>query len=118
MSASASASVVRFGSFELDLASSELRKSGILVRLQPHPARVLVLLTTRAGQLVTREEIKEELWGAGTFVDFEQGLNFCIRQIRAALGDSAESPRYVQTLPRRGYRFIAPVDGFQQIESG
>lgn len=101
---------LRFGVFELDLATLELRKSGVLVKLQQQPARVLALLALRGGGLATRDEIQREVWGSETFVDFEQGLNFCIRQIRSALSDSAESPRYVETLPRRGYRFVAPVE--------
>ncbi len=103
-------SSIRFDPFELDLGTGELRRDGAPVRLQPQPARVLALLVARAGELVTREEIQREVWGDETFVDFEHGLNFCIREIRAALGDSARAPRYVETLPRRGYRFVAPVE--------
>jgi DNA-binding winged helix-turn-helix (wHTH) protein len=102
---------LRFGPFELDLRSGEMRRAGVLVRLQPQPFKVLALLAGRAGELVTREEIQKEVWPVGTFVDFEQSLNFCIRQIRSALGDSALSPRFVETLPRRGYRFnFGPVE--------
>jgi len=102
---------LRFGSFELDLRSGEMRRAGVLMRLQPQPFKVLALLACRPGELVTREEIQKEVWPAGTFVDFEQSLNFCIRQIRSALGDSALSPRFVETLPRRGYRFnFGPVE--------
>src|SRR5262245_44945769 len=102
---------LRFGAFELDLRSGEMRRGGVLVRLQPQPFKVLALLAGRSGELVTREEIQKEVWPAGTFVDFEQSLNFCIRQIRSALGDSALSPRFVETLPRRGYRFnFGPVE--------
>jgi DNA-binding winged helix-turn-helix (wHTH) protein/Tol biopolymer transport system component len=97
---------LRFGVFEMDLRSGELRRHGALVRLQPQPFRVLALLITRAGEVVTREEIQAEVWPAGTFVDFEQSLNFCIRQIRGALGDSALAPRFIETLPKRGYRWI------------
>lgn len=104
------ARALRFGVFELDLTTLELRKAGVLVKLQQQPARVLALLALRGGDLATREEIQREVWGSETFVDFEQGLNFCIRQIRSALADSAESPRFVETLPRRGYRFVAPVE--------
>jgi DNA-binding winged helix-turn-helix (wHTH) protein len=100
---------LRFGPFELDLESVELRKSGVRVKLQLQPFRVLVLLARQPGRVLTREEIQREVWPDGTFVDFEQALNFCIRQIRAALGDQAATPRYVETLPRRGYRFIGPV---------
>lgn len=101
---------VRFGVFELDPGSSELRKAGVLVRLQPQPVRVLALLAAHAGEIVTREQLREQLWDSETFVDFDQGLNHCISQIRAALGDDAETPRYVETIPRRGYRFIAQVE--------
>jgi DNA-binding winged helix-turn-helix (wHTH) protein/tetratricopeptide (TPR) repeat protein/TolB-like protein len=100
----------RIQEFELDAASGELRKAGTLVKLQPQPFRVLLLLVERAGHLVTREEIQRCLWTDSTFVDFEHGINFSINQIREALKDDAEKPRYVETLPRRGYRFIAPVE--------
>lgn len=98
---------VRFGAFDLDLASGELRKGDAPVRLQPQPLRVLTLLASRAGQLVSREEIQKQVWTDDTFVDFDQGLNYCIRQIRAALCDDAETPRFIETVPRRGYRFVA-----------
>ena len=101
---------IRFDAFELDVTSGELRKNGILLRLQPQPFRVLLLLTERAGQVVTREEIQRFLWTESTFVDFEHGINFSINQIRGALADSAEDPRYVETIPRRGYRFIGDVE--------
>ena len=101
--------VLRFGPFELDARAAELRRHGDLVKLQPQPLKVLELLARRAGQPVTRADIREHVWAGDTFVDFEQGLNFCIRQIREALGDSADAPRYVETLPRRGYRFLMPV---------
>jgi eukaryotic-like serine/threonine-protein kinase len=103
-------SVLRFGAFEADLQTLELRKNGRLVSIPPQPFKVLSLLAGRAGELVTREEIQKELWGGDTFVDFEQGLNFCIKRLRAALGDDAEKPRYIETLPRRGYRFVAEVE--------
>jgi DNA-binding winged helix-turn-helix (wHTH) protein/TolB-like protein len=99
----------RFGLFEFDCESGELWRQGLAVRLQPQPARVLAILVSRPGDLVSREALRREVWNDGTYVDFERGLNFCIAQIRAALGDSADSPRFVETLPRRGYRFIAPV---------
>ena len=101
---------IRFDAFELDAASGELRKAGILLKLQPQPFRVLLLLVERAGQVVTREEIQRCLWTDSTFVDFEHGINFSINQIRGALADSAENPRYVETIPRRGYRFIGTVE--------
>lgn len=97
---------LRFGPFELDVRSGEMKKHGSAVKIQPQPFKVLVLLASRPGEVVTREEIQAEVWPAGTFVDFEQSLNFCIRQIRAALGDNALAPRYVETLPRRGYRWV------------
>src|SRR5262245_11854176 len=103
-------SVFRFGSFALDVRTGELREAGRLIRLAPQPLKVLALLASHPGELVTREEIQQRIWGNGTFVDFDQGLNFAIRKIRAALADDAEAPRYIETLPRRGYRFIAPVE--------
>lgn len=102
---------VRFGLYELDYDSQQLRHDGIPCRLQPQPFKVLALLVSTANRVVTREDLRHELWGDETFVDFEQGLNYCIRQIRAVLGDEAQSPRYIETIPRRGYRFIAPVEG-------
>jgi DNA-binding winged helix-turn-helix (wHTH) protein len=101
--------VIRFDAFELDAANGELRKAGVLLKINPQPLRVLAILAERGGQAVTREEIQRCLWGENTFVDFERGINFCVNQIRSALGDDAEKPRYVETLPRRGHRFIAPV---------
>jgi eukaryotic-like serine/threonine-protein kinase len=103
-------SILRFGVFEVDLRNGELRKSGALVKLQQQPFKVLALLVGRPGDVVTREELRSQIWAVDTFVDFDQGLNFCIKQIRAALGDQADTPRYVETLPRRGYRFIAPLE--------
>jgi DNA-binding winged helix-turn-helix (wHTH) protein len=102
--------VFRFGDFELDGRSGELRKNAELVKLSPQPVKLLALLVRHSGEVVTREEIRRQIWSDGTFVDFDQGLNFCIRQIREALGDEANSPRYVETLPRRGYRFLIPVE--------
>jgi TolB-like protein/DNA-binding winged helix-turn-helix (wHTH) protein/Flp pilus assembly protein TadD len=101
---------LRFGLFELDVVAGELRKAGILIKLQPQPFRVLLQLVNRAGTVVTREDIKQDLWSDSTFVDFDHGINFAINQIRAALADSADNPRYIETLPRRGYRFIAQVE--------
>jgi len=100
----------RFGQFELDLAAGELRRNGRRVRLQPQPFKLLALLARRGGNLVGRDEIRSELWPDGTFVDFDQSVNFAIKQIREVLGDSAERPLYIETVPRRGYRFIAPVE--------
>lgn len=100
---------VRFEAFELDLARGELRREGSPIHIQPQPLKVLALLAGRPGQLVTREEIRQGIWTADTFVDFDQGLNYCIRQLRSALGDTAEAPRFIETVPRRGYRFVAPL---------
>jgi TolB-like protein/DNA-binding winged helix-turn-helix (wHTH) protein/tetratricopeptide (TPR) repeat protein len=101
--------VVRFGAFEVDLAAGELRKKGVRIRLQEQPFRVLAVLLERPGQVVTREQLKQRLW-PGTVVDFDHGLNTSINKLREALGDSADAPRFVETLPRRGYRFVYPVD--------
>jgi DNA-binding winged helix-turn-helix (wHTH) protein len=101
--------VARFGVFELDLSAGELRKNGIKLRLQGQPFQVLALLLERAGEVVTREELQQRLWPSDTFVDFDHSLNTAINKVREALGDSASSPRYVETLARRGYRFIAPL---------
>src|SRR5258708_5098462 len=114
----AGAAVLRFGVFELAVKTGELRKTGMLMALPPQPFGVLALLASHSGELVTREDIQQEIWGSETFVDFEQGLNFAIRKIRAALGDDAENPRYIETLPRRGYRFIAPVEGIALAAAG
>ena len=101
--------ILCFGSFEVDTAAGELRRQGLKIRLQEQPFRLLVLLLERAGDVVTREEVREQLWPADTYVDFDHSLNTAVRKLREALGDSAEAPRYVETLARRGYRFIAPV---------
>ena len=101
--------ILCFGSFEVDIVSGELRRQGLKIRLQDQPFRLLVLLLERAGDVVTREEVREKLWPAETYVDFDHSLNTAVRKLREALGDSAEAPRYVETLARRGYRFIAPV---------
>jgi len=103
--------ILRFGVFELELEEQHLRKAGALLHIRPQPLKVLTILASRPGKLVTREELQRELWGDETFVDFEQGLNYCIRQIRTILGDEAQTPRYIETVPRRGYRFIAAVNG-------
>jgi cholera toxin transcriptional activator len=101
--------IARFGVFEIDLSSGELRKSGVRMRLQEQPFQVLALLLERAGNVVTRDELRQKLWPSDTFVDFDHSLNTAINKVREALGDSASAPRYVETLARRGYRFIAPV---------
>jgi DNA-binding winged helix-turn-helix (wHTH) protein len=105
-----SRSPFRFGAFEVDPSAGEIRKNGVQVRLPPQPFRLLVLLASQSGRVVTRDEIRRALWGDDTFVDFEQGVNFSVKQIREALGDAADQPRYVQTVPRRGYRFIATTE--------
>ena len=102
--------LIRFGTFQLDPQAGQLLKNGRVIRLKPQPLRLLQLLLSRPGELVTRDEIRAVLWGAETFVDFEQGMNTAVRQIREALGDDAETPIFVETVPKRGYRFIAPVD--------
>jgi TolB-like protein/DNA-binding winged helix-turn-helix (wHTH) protein len=98
---------VRFADFQFDCLSGDLRRDGTSLRLQPQPAKVLAVLIRQDGQVVSRRA--EEVWGSDTFVDFEQGLNYAIRQIRTVLGDDAEQPRFLETLPKRGYRFIAPL---------
>src|SRR5215467_4788608 len=103
-------SPIRFGVFELDLEAKELRKSGIKVHLQPQPFEVLAVLVSRPGQVVSREELQQKLWAGDTFVDFDHGLNKAIGKVREALADNADNPRFIETLPRRGYRFIAPVN--------
>jgi DNA-binding winged helix-turn-helix (wHTH) protein/tetratricopeptide (TPR) repeat protein len=99
----------RFGVFEIDPEAGELRKAGRRVHLAGQPFHLLALLVARPGEVVARDELRRSLWGEGTFVEFDQSLNFCVGRVRAALGDDARTPRYLETLPRRGYRFIAPV---------
>jgi Tol biopolymer transport system component/DNA-binding winged helix-turn-helix (wHTH) protein len=106
-----SASIVRFGDFELDLRSRELRRRGVKIALQERPFQVLEALLRTPGELVTRDALQREMWGGDTFVDFETGLNAAVRRLREALGDAAGVPRFVETLPRRGYRFIGSVQG-------
>ena len=112
--------LVRFGVFELDLRSGELRKSGARLSLQQQPLQLLAVLLERPGELVTRDELRKRLWPDDTFVDFEHGLNAAVKRLRDTLGDSADSPRFVETVPRRGYRFIAPasVDGAHRSHVG
>src|SRR5580704_14344445 len=100
----------RFGVFEFDAETLELRRQGAIVHLQSQPARVLACLIQNSDRAVTREELRAAIWGNETFVDFERGLNFCISQIRSALGDDSARPIYILTLPKRGYQFIAPVE--------
>ena len=106
---SATQKLLRFGVFELNVDTEELSKSGITVKLPPQPLKLLALLASRAGQIVARNEIQEQLWIGQTFVDFDHGVNKCINQIRTVLGDNADNPVYIETVPRRGYRFVAPV---------
>src|ERR1700687_4569407 len=101
--------VVRFGLFELDLDSRELRKSGMRIKLQEEPLLILALLVERPGAIVTREELQKKLWPHDTFVDFDLSLNSAVKKLRQALNDDSENPRFIETLYRRGYRFIAPI---------
>jgi DNA-binding winged helix-turn-helix (wHTH) protein len=104
------ARLLRFGAFELDLEAERLLKNGRSVRLQPQPFRLLCLLAGQPSRIVTREDIRLTLWSSDTFVDFEQGVNFAIKQVRDALGEDADHPIYIQTVPKRGYKFVAPVE--------
>jgi DNA-binding winged helix-turn-helix (wHTH) protein len=106
---SATHRLLKFGVFELNLDTQELRKFGTNIKLRPQPFRLLALLASHAGQIVTRDEIQEQIWGGDTYVDFEHGMNKCVKQIRTALGDDVNKPVYVETIPRQGYRFLAPV---------
>ena len=115
--ASGSSGAVRFGVFEADLKAGELRKHGIRIKLQDQPFEILAMLLERPGELVTREELRLKLWPADTFVDFDHGLNNAINRLREALNDSADAPRFIETLPRRGYRFIAEVNGCAKTAS-
>ena len=109
-SAQIEAAILRFGAFELDLRNNELRRAGVLIKLAPQQLRVLRYLAGGGGRVCTREEIQREIWGGEVFVDFDRSLNVSIAQIRAALNDDSEAPRFIQTVPRRGYRFVAPVE--------
>lgn len=109
--------VLRFGIFELDTRTLELRRDGLLIHLRHKPVQVLRFLLERAGHLVTRSEITNEIWPNDIDIDVEQGLNHCIKEIRVALADRAESPRYIQTLPRRGYRVVADVRDMRDARS-
>ncbi len=100
---------IRFDDFEFDPRSGQLLRNGQPIRIQPQPLRVLKLLLERPGQTIPREELREHIWGSATYVEFDQGLNYCIRQIRLALGDNAARPVYVETLPKQGYRFLPAV---------
>ena len=99
----------RFGTFEFDAVSGELRKNGRAVALEPQPARALALLLAKGGEIVSREDLRDAVWGKDTHVDFDRGLAYCVSQIRMALGDSGDNPRFIQTIPKRGFKFIAPT---------
>jgi DNA-binding winged helix-turn-helix (wHTH) protein len=102
--------IFRFGLFELDTETEQLMKTGRTVKIQQQPYKLLCLLLSQSGKVVTRDDIRAALWPAETFVDYDQGVNFAMKQVREALGDDADHPVYVLTVPKRGYRFIAPVD--------
>src|SRR5437868_3553056 len=108
--ASPAGRIVRFGVFEADLTAGELRKNGVKIRLQEQPLQILAFLLGRPGELVTRQDLRNKLWSNDTFVDFDHSLNTAINKLREALGDSASSPRFVETVARRGYRFLASVE--------
>src|ERR1700756_50631 len=108
----------RFGVFELDASSGELRRNGTLVKLREQPASILLLLLENAGQMVTREQLRERLCPSDTFVDFDHSLNSAVMKLREALGDSAEKPLYIETIPRKGYRFVAPVSQPGDTQNG
>src|SRR5688572_23907589 len=110
MEASPTGQTYRFGDFAFDPSSGELHRHGVKVRLQEQPFQILMLLLARPGEVVTREQVRQALWPGDTFVDFDAGLNSAIKRLRDALGASAEEPHVVETLPRRGYRFVAPVE--------
>src|SRR5215813_4355886 len=111
MSVNSSSSIIRFGMFELELQTGELRHAGQKVKLQEQPFQVLAALLEYPGKIVTREELRSKLWPEDTFVDFDHSLNAAIKRLRDALGESADAPVFIETLARRGYRFIAPVNG-------
>src|SRR6266700_895939 len=109
---------VRFGACELDEDAGELRREGIKVRLQEQPLQILQILLEQPGKVITREELRKRIWPSDTFVDFDHGINNAIKRLREALADTAETPRYIETLPRRGYRFIAGTDVPVQAAAG
>src|SRR6202167_4911360 len=107
-----------FDGYELDVRAGELRRHGVRVRLRGQPLQVLEILLGRAGEVVTREEVQSRIWPANTFVDFDHSLHNAIARIREVLGDSAETPRYIETVPRRGYRYIGPLDDENMVAPG
>ena len=116
---SSSHSRLRFGLFNVDLSRGELYERDLRVHLQDKPFQILAMLLEQPGEVVTREEVRKRLWPDGTFVDFDQGLDTALKKLRFALGDSARSPTFIETIPRRGYRFIAPViSGWDSVPSG
>src|SRR5438552_4588928 len=110
MGSTGSGRLVRFGEFDVDEHAGELRKEGIKVRLQEQPLQILQILLEHPGEVVTREDLRKRVWPSDTFVDFDHGINNAIKRLREALGDSGETPRYIETLPRRGYRFVQNVE--------
>src|SRR5438094_6146698 len=108
----------RFGSFELDHDARELRRDGSQVRLQEQPFQILTILLEVPGRLVSRDELREKIWPSNTFVDFDHGINNAIKRLREALGDTAETPRYIETLPRHGYRFVGTVNAVSELSAG
>src|SRR5215470_8475165 len=116
-SSSLQSRIVRFGLFEADLERLLLTKQGLRVKIQEQPFHLLTLLLERPGEIITREEIRQKLWAADTFVEFDDGLNTAIKKLRTALGDSSDNPSFIETVPRRGYRFLAPVATSPATES-
>lgn len=110
--------IVRFGVFEVDVATGELRKGGARIKLQEQPFQLLRILLEHPGEVVSREELRERLWPEDTFVDFDRSLNTAASRLREALGDSASSPRFIETLPKRGYRFLGSVESVGGAETG
>jgi len=108
---------LRFGVFELNPATGELRKHGVRVRLQDQPLKLLLCLIEAPGEIRTREDLIRSIWPEGTFVDYERGLNVAITRLRQVLGDSADAPRYIETLGRKGYRFVAPIERIPALET-
>ena len=110
--------IIHFGVFELDLKAGVLRKHGLRLKLSEQPFQVLAVLLEKPGEIVTREELRNRLWPSDTFVDFDHGLNNAVMRLREALGDASENPRFIETIPRRGYRFIAPARRRSPFVSG